>query len=106
MSVLDYQKIDGIAKGNDSRGIKLLISDHLDWENEYEHLLSLQEKINAYITFCESQQYKEIYEDCIVEYAVFEIYFKYDPTSNAIKFLETVNSQLNELGISIEYYIG
>lgn len=106
MSVLDYEKVDGIAKGSDLKSIRLLISDHLNWENEYEHLLALQEKINSYISFCESQQYNAIYKNYVVEYAVFEIHFKYEPTANAIKFLETVNKQLNELGIVIEVHVG
>lgn len=106
MSVLDYNKVDGIAKGNDLKSIRLLISDHLDWENEYEHLISLQEKINAYISFCENQQYNAIYKNYVVEYAVFEIHFKYEPTANAIKFLENVNNKLNEIGIVIECHMG
>lgn len=30
------------------------ISDHLDWDDELEHIHALQEKINAYLRFVES----------------------------------------------------
>ena len=62
MSVVDKDKVDGIALTED-KIIKLLITDHLSWEKEYEHLLILQEKINSYLAFCESDQYREIYPE-------------------------------------------
>ena len=49
MSVLDKESIDAVAITSDGVGIKLLISDHLVWTDEYEHLLLLQEKINGTI---------------------------------------------------------
>lgn len=47
MSVLDRETVDGMALDKDGKGIRLFISDHLDWSDEYNHLLVLQEKINA-----------------------------------------------------------
>lgn len=105
MSVLDSGTIDGMATDENGKALILLISDHLDWKNEYEHLLRLQEKINSYITFCEEHQYNEFYEEDLIEYAVFEIHFKYEPTKKAIDFLEQVQRQVNELGITIECHI-
>lgn len=105
MSVLDKEMVDGMALDNDGEGIRLLISDHLDWENEYEHLLILQKKINSYIDFCEDHQYEQVYKDNLIEYAVFEIHFKYEPTEKTFKFLEQVQRQINEMGITLECYI-
>lgn len=39
MSVLDKETVDGIALDRDGNGIRLLITDHLDWGNEHNHLL-------------------------------------------------------------------
>jgi len=105
MSVLDSGTIDGMATDENGKALILLISDHLDWKNEYDHLLRLQEKINSYITFCEEHQYNEFYEEDLIEYAVFEIHFKYEPTKKAMDFLEQVQRQVNELGITIECHI-
>ena len=41
MSVLDSGTIDGMATDENGKALILLISDHLDWKNEYEHLLRL-----------------------------------------------------------------
>lgn len=57
MSVLNSDVLDGVAHNNGE--LVMLISDHLDWSNEGEHLLALQDKINAYIAFWETMQYKK-----------------------------------------------
>ena len=49
MSVLDFEKVDGIAYDEKNKCVRLLIADHLEWDDEYDHLVVLQEKINAYI---------------------------------------------------------
>ena len=53
MSVVESGAVDGIGLA-ENETMKMLITDHLDWQDEYKHLLILQEKINAYIGFCES----------------------------------------------------
>lgn len=105
MSVIDKETIDGIAINEDGKSIRLLITDHIEWSDEYNHLLILQEKINAYIAFCEEHQYEQIYKELEVEYAIFEMHFMFEPTSKAIKFLEQVQLQLNEIGIAIECHM-
>ena len=103
MSVLDIEKVDGIAL--DGEYIRLFLSDHLEWNDEYEHLLILQNKINAYIAFCENEQFNQVYPNRIIKYAIFEIHFKYEPTVKAMDFLEQVQRQLNEIGITIECHM-
>ena len=105
MSVLDKETVDGMALDQDGKCLCLLISDHLDWSNEYQHLLALQEKINNYILFCEDEQYCQVYQDAPIEYAVFEIHFMHEPTEKAWKFLEQVQKQVNELGITLRCHI-
>lgn len=105
MSVVDKSTVDGIAITEDKKGIRLLIADHLDWHDEYNHLIMLQEKINAYISFCEEHQYVEVFRDIIVEYAIFEFHFMYEPTANTMNFLERVQQQITEMGIKIECHI-
>lgn len=105
MSVVDIGTVDGMALTEDKQGVILLITDHLDWENEYSHLIMLQEKINAYISFLEEKQYSEIYPDADISYDIIEIHFLYELTNNAEKFLHSVDNQLHELGINIRYCI-
>ncbi|MBE6839016.1 MAG: hypothetical protein E7507_05675 [Ruminococcus sp.] len=105
MSVLDREVVDGIALDENKNELRLLITDHLDWSDEYSHLLALQEKINSYIGFCEGKEYNEFYKDALIEYAIIEIHFKNEPIANAMDFLKQVQQQVNELGIAIECHI-
>ena len=106
MSVVDDKVIDGIALADDKNGIILLITDHLDWRDEYRHLLILQEKINAYISFLEEKQYENIYKRENIRYGIIEIHFLYSLTVNAESFLQSVQNQVAGLGIKIEYFEG
>ena len=57
MAVDDPDTIDFISV--DGRGrLVLTISDHMEWDQDREHLLALQEKINRYLSFIESGQLK------------------------------------------------
>lgn len=102
MSITEKNKIDGMGKSKETNELVLLITDHMEWNEEYEHLIMLQEKINVYIDFIESKQYKETYTDNIFDGYVIEIHFKYDMTENALKFLDTVAGQVKKINIKIQ----
>ncbi|MBD5464581.1 MAG: branched-chain amino acid ABC transporter substrate-binding protein [Lachnospiraceae bacterium] len=110
MAIDDVQVIDGVGIDRERKAICLLLTDHLAWKgddslNEYDHLILLQEKINAYISYLESKQYEEQYPSEVFDMAVIEIHFKYDITDNCEKFLNTVQSQVGQYGIKIEAHI-
>lgn len=105
MSVIDNKTVDGVALTDDKKGIILLITDHVDWSDEYQHLVMLQEKINVYITFLEEKQYEEIYKGEEISYGVIEIHFLHNLTVNAEKFLQSVQDQISEIGVKIQYCI-
>jgi hypothetical protein len=55
MSVDQADKIDFVTIDKASGDLWLIVSDHLPWnENEGEHLVLLQNKLNAYLRFIES----------------------------------------------------
>lgn len=105
MSVVDNNTVDGVALTDDGTGIILLITDHLDWNSEYQHLLMLQEKINAYISFVEEKQYVDIFKDEKITYGIIEIHFQYSITENVEKFLQTVQNQVVQLGLIVRYCV-
>lgn len=105
MSVVDSKTVDGAALTNDKNGIILLITDHVDWRDEYEHLVMLQEKINAYISFLENKEYEDIYRGENIMYGIIEIHFLYTLTANAERFLQSVQDQVAELGVKIQYFV-
>src|SRR5574344_2904069 len=102
MSVLDSDKLDGVAP-NASNQIELimLITDHLDWSDEGEHLFALQAKLNAYVHFWEDKQYVSVYPQYDFVSAKIEIRAKYPPSANCKKFLSVAQKQIQELNIYI-----
>ena len=94
MSVIDTNVIDMI--GTTSVGVvTLTISDHLDWDEIEEHLLSLQQKINTYIEFIESGNVYDILPLSKDKPKAIRVYFKYLPKDEkVINFLDNVSEIL------------
>ena len=110
MAIDNVNTIDAMAIDRERNAILLLLTDHIEWKNnnflsEYDHLMLLQDKINAYLSYLESKQYKEQYPKEAFDMAVIEIHFKYDITDNCEKFLNTVQNQVGQYGIKIEVHI-
>lgn len=113
MAIDNVNVVDGMAIDTEGNSLRLLLTDHLPWEkendydlSEYDHLMLLQDKINAYLAFCESGQYAEQYPDAEISMVIIEIHFKYEITTNCGKFLQTVQNQVEQYGIKIEAHIG
>ena len=49
MAVDNVSLIDAIANDKENACLVLLITDHLNWDNEFEHLKILQDKFKSYI---------------------------------------------------------
>lgn len=111
MAIDNPNAVDGMAIDKERNALVLLLTDHLAWEgedaiSELDHLKLLQDKINAYISFLESGQFKENYPDEEFAMAVIETHFNYAITENCKKFLNAVQDQVGQSGIKIEALIG
>lgn len=102
MSVDQKDKIDFVGRSDDGKQLRLAISDHLDWNNEKEHLYSLQEKVNSYIAFIESGQIAEHHGEEKPSSIAIKIYFLHEPTKLANEFLERTKQVLNGISVSLE----
>ncbi len=103
MSVEDTDKID-ICRLGETGTVELFITDHLPW-GEPEHLLTLQNKLNSYLEFVESGQYRdhvEAPEDAPVR---IEIVMKYAPDSEAETFLFEAGRIAGEFGVPLSYQV-
>lgn len=114
MAIDNTDTIDGMAYDEESQAVVLLLTDHLSWKHtketnilkESDHLVLLQDKINAYISFLENGQYMENFSDKEIKMVVIEIHFKYDITENCEKFLNAVQEQIGQYGIMIKARVG
>lgn len=110
MAIDDLNSIDGMAFDESRKALCLLLTDHLAWSgkntlSEYDHLILLQKKLNAYLSYLETKQYEERFSEEITM-AVIEIHFKYEITENCEKFLNAVQSQVGQYGVMLEAHIG
>ena len=108
MAVDNINVIDGIGVNKEQDAILLLLCDHLEWDSEKalkhsDHLFLLQKKINAYVAFLESSQYKEKYPNLEPKMAIIDIRFQYEIPQTCEQFLQTVQEQVGKLGIKIRY---
>ena len=100
MSVVETYEIDGIAV--DDGTLHLMISDHLDWEDEAVHLSLLQDKLNAYAHFYISKQYKKVCPKERVRSCCIHIYCMYELSEKGNSFIGTAREQLRKKHITIE----
>jgi hypothetical protein len=103
MSIDQLDKIDFLAIERDKERVVLIISDHLDWEqDEGEHLLLLQEKINAYLSFIEGGQMLEEKPDAKGFPVVIQVYAKYPPSEQATALYRLAGKVIADAGYSLE----
>lgn len=101
MSILESNKIDLVARKPESRVVKLIIADHLTWDDLQTHSQLLQDKINAYLEFVVSGEIKQLKEPTMPESPEVRIVLatKYSPPALAREFLSKVEEFLLGYGI-------
>jgi len=101
MSVIDKKKIDAIGTNKLEDELLLMIADHLEWNNEYEHLIILQDKMNLYFGYIENKEYNDIYPNKEFKSYIIEIHFKYKITDKCKQFLEVAQKQVEKFNIQL-----
>lgn len=97
MSVEDLKIIDFISIDLIGNAV-LTISDHLLWDESNDHLLVLQDKINAYINFIESGDLYKQYPDAKGRSLIINLVSKYIPNKEGGIFITTIKEALTSAG--------
>ena len=101
MSINQSNTIDAIGVTPKGKVI-LTISDHHSWQEPWD-LQLLQDKINSYLQFIESKQIFEDYPNAIGKELIIEPVMKYEPTKEAIFFLEQVKEIILNAGFGFDW---
>ena len=104
MSVEQIDKVDFIGtlpNGN----VQLTISDHLTWDETNEHLIILQDKINSYLDFIESEQLYEVYPNSKNKEIIISVIFKNKPNEIAEDFLQSCKETIESLNIDFNWEV-
>ena len=102
MSIEQLDKVDFIGIDNVSGAVTLTIADHLDWTDVRYHLLKLQEKLNAYLSFCESGELYETYPEAVGRNIVFEVVAKHALHPEGKSFLTKAKRVVESAGFRLE----
>ncbi len=104
MSITDTNKIDIVATRPDSSIVRLVITDHLDWDDFDTHAQLVQDKVNTYLEFVESGQLSRMQTPKIPEAPRIQIAIalQHPPSAEAERFLAQVREFLAGLEMDFE----
>lgn len=104
MSVSETDKVDIVAARPGSSVVKLVIADHLSWEDFEAHARVLQDKINTYIEFIDSGQLQTLQSPKIPDDPELHIalVLQYPPSDAAGQFLAKVHGFLADMGLAFD----
>ena len=106
MAIDQTYVVDAVGVDSISGDLVLTITDHLDWSGGgNEHLLLLQEKINAYLRFVESGEILKTYPDAKSRLVLIDIVHKYPLNHLAKEFYGKVTSIVESAGIKLQHRI-
>ena len=102
MSVENLEIIDFVSIDLNGNAV-LTISDHLEWDESNEHLLVLQDKINAYLSSIESGDLYEQYPDAKGRHVVISVVAKHAPNKDGKIFIQRIKDLLADEGYSFTF---
>jgi hypothetical protein len=104
MSVENTKVIDVVSIDLDGNAI-LSISDHLEWDDKNEHLLILQDKINAYLDAIESGNLYKVFPNAKDRKIIIRIVAMYEPNSDVLIFLKRTEEILKSAGYGFGFKV-
>src|SRR4051812_26356010 len=103
MAVDNPDVVDAIGIERASGVVALTISDHLEWGDDNQHLLALQEKINRYLAFIESGEVFESYPQSVGKPLRIDVVCKYPPSESGKQFLAAARKVIEQAGWSLSW---
>jgi hypothetical protein len=104
MSVDQTEEIDFATIDEASGDLWLTISDHLPWEqNEGNHLVLLQNKLNTYLRFIESGEIFEKVPDAKGRSIVINIVGKFPLNAKADSFFGKARAAIEGAGFRLQF---
>lgn len=103
MSVEEPEVVDAIGVDKATGRVVLTIADHLDWNDEQEHLRLLQNKINTYLRFVESGEIFDEYPKAHGRHIEINIVGQCSLNETASEFLRKAQEAVSEAGYVLTF---
>jgi hypothetical protein len=101
MSLDEINTVDAIGIESDTDHAILTIADSWDWTREYDHLLALQAKLNAYFEFIENGQVWESYPLAKGKRLRINVVFRFPPPVAATILLARASEIASKLDVLV-----
>jgi hypothetical protein len=102
---VDNSNVIDLISTNKEGAVVLTISDHLEWDEDNEHLYLLQEKINTYLMAIESGQVNKSYPLSKNKHFIISVALKYEPDETGLLFFSKISNILSNAGYGFDYYV-
>jgi len=104
MSIEQTDVVDFVSVDKKSGDALLTISDHLAWDqNEEEHLLLLQNKLNAYLRFIESGEVLRKFPEVDGRSVVINVVGQFPLSERASLFFEKASVAIRDAGFKLQF---
>jgi hypothetical protein len=106
MSVEDENTVDAIGLEIETGIVVLTIADHLDWSDQSSHEMMLQEKLNHYLSFIESEEILTAFPSARDRSVRIDVVLRIQPSAGGAEFLERVRQIVTGAGIGFRVKLG
>lgn len=104
MSIEQSKVVDFVSIDPGSGDVYLTISDHLPWDHgEGEHLLLLQDKLNAYLRFIESGEMVKEIPETKGRKVLIELVGQFPLSQKASVFFEKASAAVHTAGFILQF---
>jgi hypothetical protein len=97
--------IDVIAHDPKTGEVVLVMNEHNEWDGSDEHLLSLQERFNAYVSFLLDGEMKEAHPELAGKPTRIELRCAHVPDARALELLGLIHDQLAFQEVKLEVVV-
>jgi len=105
MSIEQPKVIDSLSDCKTDENCVLRIADHLEW-NSRDHLIALQDKINNYLAFIESNEIYKVRPHAVNQALEICLYCKFTPEdADDIRFLQLARDTIQKAGFRFSVVI-
>ena len=105
MTIEQENIVDLISINDEKNYLTLIISDHLEWDEMGEKLLTLQNKINTYLAYLESDEILEKYPESKYLTIIIRVVSLEEPNEEGKKFLNLVAPVIMDAGFKFEHVV-
>lgn len=95
--------VDIIHIDTETDEVVLTIADHLPWDDEHEHVLILQEKLNTYLAFIESGEIDESYPSAAGRKVRIQVVYREALDACASGFLDRARNVIEDAGFALTW---